>query len=144
MQKRHFLGRLSLLLLSIAILISSLMRALFPPQRNQPPLCRVVEIVYQADNWRIARDIVISPDSHYVLRLFSATPPYAERRSFAGRLQPDTTSCLVQSISTNACWEEGDLSLCLLRSISTNACWETTNRVPSYVYCARNTKVRDP
>jgi hypothetical protein len=134
---------MSVLALSIAALISVVMFTSWPPKRNQPPLCRIVEIAYLNDDWRILKEIVIFDDSKYVLRFFSLAPN-AERRAFAGRLPRDISSRLVESISTNACWAKGDLTFCTLRSISTNACWETTDGGPMYVYCANNTKERNP
>src|SRR5688500_15146407 len=124
-KRRDSLRRISVLALSIAALISVVMFA-WPPKRNQPPLCRIVAIAYWNGDWRILKDIVIFDHSQYVLRPFSVAP-YGERRSYAGRLPHDTSSRLVGSISTNACWAKGDLTFCRLRAISTNACWATTD-----------------
>jgi len=68
-----------------------------------------LKIAHWADDWRITADIIIFDDSSYVFRLFSLTPPYAERRTCYGWFPRDLSSHLVDSIRTNAFWARGDL-----------------------------------
>jgi len=96
-----------------------------PRPSDKPTRCRIVEIMYHDDDWRTTKEVLVREDARYVIRLFSAAPPYALRCEYRGRLQRELHSSL-------------------LKSVETDAFWTPSNGVPTYRYAAHNTKTKDP